>query len=204
MTYRSEKDKMLAGEPFNPFDKALMQERHWSAQAQHCFNGKTNPSNFLSSTSVDHFFRQILNASRNRGEGKQIETHMGDNCHIATPFACDYGYHLSMGENVVIGADCHLHDSARISIGRNCKIGVRVTIQTLKTPTDNKSLKGSNGLEVAQEVHIGENVYIGDNCVIEAGVHIGNNTIVRPGSVVSRSLPANCVAHGNPAIILPN
>jgi bifunctional N-acetylglucosamine-1-phosphate-uridyltransferase/glucosamine-1-phosphate-acetyltransferase GlmU-like protein len=97
-----------------------------------------------------------------------------------------------MGENVVIGADCHLHDSARISIGRNCKIGVRVTIQTLKTPTDNKSLKGSNGTEIAQEVHIGENVYIGDNCVIEAGVHIGPNTIVRPGSVVSRVSSQSC------------
>jgi acetyltransferase-like isoleucine patch superfamily enzyme len=193
MTYRSEKDKMLAGEPFNPFDKTLMHERHLSTQAQSIFNSsKANPSNVLSSTTVDHFFKQILNASRHR-EGKQIEIHMGPNCHVATPFACDYGYHLSMGENVVIGADCHLHDSARISIGRNCKIGVRVTIQTLKTPTDNKSLKGSNGTEIAQEVHIGENVYIGDNCVIEAGVHIGPNTIVRPGSVVSRvsSQPCN-------------
>ncbi|CAN9288112.1 unnamed protein product [Alternaria alternata] len=119
MTYRSEKDKMLAGEPFNPFDKTLMHERHLSTQAQSIFNSsKANPSNVLSSTTVDHFFKQILNASRHR-EGKQIEIHMGPNCHVATPFACDYGYHLSMGENVVIGADCHLHDSARISIGRN-------------------------------------------------------------------------------------
>ncbi|KAI4666110.1 uncharacterized protein J4E78_003577 [Alternaria triticimaculans] len=157
--YRSEKDKMLAGEPFNPFDKALMQERHLSAQAQSYFNGKVNPSNVLSSHTVDHFFKQILNAGKRGEEGRRIETHMAETCHVAAPFACDYGYHLSLGENVVIGADCRFHDSARIAIGRNCKIGVRVTIQTLKTPTDTKSPKGSNGgTEVAQEVLIGENV----------------------------------------------
>jgi acetyltransferase-like isoleucine patch superfamily enzyme len=56
----------------------------------------------------------------------------------------------------------------------------------LKTPTDVKSLKGSNGTEVARDVHIGENVYIGDSVVIEAGVRIGNNAIIRAGSVVVR------------------
>jgi len=182
--YRSEKDKMLAGEPFNPFDKVLMKERHLSALAQSYFNGNINPSNVLSSQTVDHLFKQILNAGKRGDEARRIETHMGDNCHVAAPFACDYGYHLSFGENIVIGADCRFHDSARIAIGRNCKIGARVTIQTLKTPTDTKSLKGSNGTEVAQEVLIGENVYIGDNCIIAAGVQIGPNTIVRPGSVV--------------------
>ncbi|KAI4714518.1 hypothetical protein J4E89_000198 [Alternaria sp. Ai002NY15] len=198
--YRSEKDKMLAGEPFNPFDKALMQERHLSAQAQSYFNGKVNPSNVLSSHTVDHFFKQILNAGKRGEEGRRIETHMAETCHVAAPFACDYGYHLSLGENVVIGADCRFHDSARIAIGRNCKIGVRVTIQTLKTPTDTKSPKGSNGgTEVAQEVLIGENVYIGDHCMIAAGVQIGPNTIVRPGSVVLSSFPANCIVQGNPA-----
>ncbi|KAH6875339.1 maltose O-acetyltransferase [Alternaria rosae] len=198
-TYRSEKDKMLAGEPFNPFDKVLMQERHWSAQAQFRFNTNVNPSNVLSSGTVDYFFTEILVAGRKSGEVRRIDSHMGKNCHVATPFACDYGYHLSLGENIVIGADCRFHDSARIAIGRNCKIGVRVTIQTLKTPTDTKSLKGSNGTEVAQEVLIGENVYIGDNCMIAAGVQIGPNTIVRPGSVVLSSFPANCVVQGNPA-----
>ena len=184
--YRSEKDKMLAGEPFNPFDKTLMQERRWSAQAQFIFNTNANPCNVLASETVGNYFKDILNAGKKGDAARRIETHMGKNCHVATPFACDYGYHLSMGENVVIGADCHFHDSARIAIGRNCKIGVRVTIQTLKTPTDCKSLKGSNGTEIASEVFIGENVYIGDNCLIEAGVQIGPNTIVKPGSVVSK------------------
>ena len=109
--------------------------------------------------------------------------------HVAAPFLCDYGYNLSIAENVVIGSNCELHDSARIAIGMNTRIGNRVTITTMKTPTDIKALKGSNGTEIAQEVFIGKNVYIGDGCIIEAGVRIGDNAIVRAGSVVVRVSP---------------
>ncbi|KAI8930591.1 hypothetical protein NX059_012201 [Plenodomus lindquistii] len=125
--------------------------------------------------------------------------HLGDNVYVAAPFYCDYGYNLSIAENVVIGANCELHDSGRIAIGMNTKIGNRVIITTLKTPTDINALKGSNGTEIAQEVFIGTNVFIGDGCIIEAGVRIGDNAIVRAGSVVLRDLPCNGVVHGNPA-----
>ncbi|KAF1834955.1 hypothetical protein BDW02DRAFT_579146 [Decorospora gaudefroyi] len=204
--HKSEKDKMLAGEPFRPFDRGLMDERRNCAGAVNQFNSTANASNQLVDQTRGYHFKTILAARWVRPpEGADpIISHLGNDVNVAAPFFCDYGYHLNIGDNVVIGSDCHLHDSARICIGRNTKIGVRVTIQTLKTPTDNKSLKGYKGTEVAQEVYIGENVYIGDGCVIEAGVRIGENTIVRPGSVVSRNLPSNCAAHGNPAIILPN
>lgn len=130
---------------------------------------------------------------------RHVGGHLGGNVHVTTPFYCEYGYNLSIADNVVIGSDCHFLDSARICIGRNTRIGTRVTISTLKNPTDIKSLKGSNGTEIAQEVWIGENVYIGDNCTIEAGVKIGDGAIVRSGSVVVRDLPRECIAHGNPA-----
>jgi len=177
---------MLAGEPFLPFDRALIDERHNCTTAQHQFNATVNGFNQLAKQTRDNLFKSIVKANWVRKDGPHIVSHLGHNVNVVAPFSCDYGYHLNIGDDVVIGSDCHLHDSARICIGRNTKIGVRVTIQTLKTPTDNKSLKGSRGTEIAQEVHIGENVYIGDNCVIEAGVRIGENTIVRPGSVVSR------------------
>ncbi|EFQ96335.1 hypothetical protein PTT_01690 [Pyrenophora teres f. teres 0-1] len=202
--YKSEKDKMLAGEPFHPFDRRLVDERHNCVIAQHVYNDVPNGLNQFAKGTRELLFKSIVKATWARKDGLDIVSHLGSNVNVAAPFHCDYGYHLNIGDDVVIGSDCHLHDSARICIGRNTKIGVRVTIQTLKTPTDNKSLKGSKGTEIAQEVYIGENVYIGDNCVIEAGVRIGENTIVRPGSVVSRDLPSNCVAHGNPAFIQPN
>ncbi|KAF2844159.1 hypothetical protein T440DRAFT_523715 [Plenodomus tracheiphilus IPT5] len=128
-----------------------------------------------------------------------IVGHLGGNVYVATPFYCDYGYNLSIAENVIIGANCEFHDSARIVIGANTRLGNRIIIITMKTPTDNRALKGSNGTEIAQEFFIGKNVYIGDGCIIEAGVRIGDNAIVRAGSVVVRNLPRDCVAYGNPA-----
>jgi acetyltransferase-like isoleucine patch superfamily enzyme len=214
---------MLAGLPFRPFDQDLLGERRKCTQVTYYFNNMANAQNELSEKVRRGHFSAIVAA---RWLPDHVERpaifpgHFGEGSHVATPFYCDYGYHLSIGPDVVIESDCHFHDSARIHIGRNTKIGASVTIQTLKTPTDKLSLKGGNGTEVAQEVSIGQNVYIGDRCVIEAGVKIGDNTIVRPGSVVSRvstlisdssslsnlsqDIPNNCVAQGNPAIILPN
>jgi acetyltransferase-like isoleucine patch superfamily enzyme len=100
------------------------------------------------------------------------------------PFFCDYGYNIPIGDNSIIGPDCQLLNSGRIAVGRNTKIGARVTISTLRVPTDKRSLKGSEGIETAREVYIGENVYIGDGCIIEAGVRVGNNATVRAESVV--------------------
>lgn len=197
---------MLAGLPFVPFDRVLLNERRQCAGAVFLFNNTANASNVIGEDTRRGQFKSIVAARwiSVHDERPNLPGHFGENSQVATPFHCDYGYHLSIGEDVVIDSDCHFRDSARIAIGRNTKIGARVTIQTLKTPTDKSSLKGVKSTEVAQEVYIGENVYIGDSCVIEAGVRIGNNTIVRPGSVVSRTLPDNCVAHGNPAVILPS
>jgi acetyltransferase-like isoleucine patch superfamily enzyme len=103
---------------------------------------------------------------------------------VSVPFYCDYGYNLSVGDNVIIGPGCQLLDSGRIAIGRNTKIGARVTISTLEEPTVTRLPKGSRGIETAREVYVGENVHIGDGCIIEASVCIGNNAIVRAGSVV--------------------
>jgi acetyltransferase-like isoleucine patch superfamily enzyme len=102
----------------------------------------------------------------------------GSNISVATPFYCDYGYNISLGNNVVIRLHAQLLDSARIAIGLNTRIGARVIILTLKTPTDLKALKGKNGTEVAQQVLIGENVYISDGVIIEAGVRISNNAVI--------------------------
>jgi acetyltransferase-like isoleucine patch superfamily enzyme len=75
-------------------------------------------------------------------------------------------------------------DSGRIVIGNNTKIGARVTISSLKEPTDTRPTEGSERTETACEVSIGENVYNGDGCIIKAGARIGDNAILRAGSVV--------------------
>jgi acetyltransferase-like isoleucine patch superfamily enzyme len=187
-----EKEKMLDGEPFLPSDELLMNERDHCSGALFSFNSITNPHVTISQRERDRNFRRILLAHwvpspRHMDRRLAVHTggHVGENVNVATPFHCDYGYNLFVADNVTIGAYCQLHDSARIAIGGNTTIGNGVKIQTLKTPTDTKSLKGSNGTEIAVEVHIGGNVYIGDNVIIEAGVNIGHNAIIRSGSVVS-------------------
>jgi acetyltransferase-like isoleucine patch superfamily enzyme len=103
---------------------------------------------------------------------------------VSAPFHCDYGYNLSIGDNAVIGSDCQMLDSGRIVIGSNTKIGARVTISTLKEPTDTRPIEGSERTETAREVSIGENVHIGDGCIIKAGARIGDNAVLRAVSVV--------------------
>jgi len=209
---------MLAGLPFLPFDRQLVDERTQCTGAVYQFNSTASAAVSIAKDERGRCFKTIVAARwiPPRTTERPIGAHLGGNVHVAAPFHCDYGYNLSIADNVVIGSNCQLLDSARICIGRNTKIGARVTISTMKTPTDTKSLKGSNGTEIAQEVWIGENVYIGDGCIIEAGVKIGDGAIVRAGSVVVRvsakddvgvydvtnkyqDLPRDCVAHGNPA-----
>ncbi|KAF2849016.1 maltose O-acetyltransferas-like protein [Plenodomus tracheiphilus IPT5] len=200
--HKSEKEKMLAGLPFLPHDRELVNERTHCAGAVYQFNSTANAAVSIAKDERARCFKTIVAARWIPPHTTEhpIVGHLGGNVHVVAPFSCDYGYNLSIAENVTIGTNCELHDSARIAIGMNTRIGNRVLITTIKLPTDIKALKGSNGTEIAQEVFIGKNVYIGDGCIIEAGVRIGDNTIVRAGSVVVQDLPRDCIAHGNPAL----
>jgi acetyltransferase-like isoleucine patch superfamily enzyme len=146
-------------------------------------------------------FKKIVEARwiQPRNEESPVSSHLGAGVRVATPFHCDYGYNLSIDDNVIIGPNCHLLDSAKITIGKDTKIGARVIITTLEPPKDPKTLKGACGTEVAKEIYIGANVYIGDGCIVEAGVRIGNGVIIGSGSVVVHNIPLGYVARGNPA-----
>ena len=173
---------MLSGEPFLPNTAQLVDEREFSLQASFRFNTAAQKD----SHERAWLFGRILAAEwvYPRAGERHVTGHLGYGIDLSAPFHCDYGYNLSIGDKVVIGPGCQLLDSGRIAIGRNTKIDARVTISTLEEPTDTRSLEGSEHAETAREVLIGENVYIGDGCIIEAGVRVGNNAIVRSGSVV--------------------
>ncbi|CAI6338728.1 unnamed protein product [Periconia digitata] len=203
-SHKSEKEKMLNGEPFMPFAPQLVEERDKCKSAVYRFNNTDNPQKEIARETRDNIFRAILAARWTipySEPGKPPPCgHLGrEGVYIDSPFMCEYGYNLSIGDNVDIGTSCKFLDSGRISIGRNSSIGANVTIDTQRTPGDCKVIKGSRRTAIAAEVHIGENVHIGSNCTILAGVRIGAGAIVHPGSVVVRDIPQNCVARGNPA-----
>jgi len=196
---------MLNGEPFLPYDEQLVEERAHCTGAVYGFNNIASPSVHISKGDRERIFKRIVQAGwiPPHSADRRVNGHYGGNVSVAMPFHCDYGYNLSLGDNVCIGPHCQFLDSARIAIGRNTKIGARVTISTIKTPTDPKQLKGTTGTEIAKEVYIGENVYIGDGVIIEAGVKIGHNAIIRSGSVVAGDIAPDVVATGNPAFGQP-
>ena len=173
---------MLLGQPFLPNTKLLVDERDLCSQASFCFNTAVQEG----SGERAKLFRQIVAAKwiYPRAGKPQVTGHLGHGIDVSAPFHCDYGYNLSIGDNAVIGPDCQLLDSGRIVIGRDTTIGARVIISTLKQPTEARPLERSERTEAAREVCIGENVYIGVGCIIKGGVRIGDNAIVRAGSVV--------------------
>lgn len=178
---------MLSGEPFMPYHQHLTWEREECRKAVYRLNYTANEKVQIT---ADERFRhfQALAAARwippSRGPEPQLAGHIGQEVFLDTPFHCDYGYNLVIHDLVTIGPGCKFLDSGKVTIGRNTHVGANVTIDTQKVPTDSKSVKGSRGLTVAAEVHIGENVYIGANATILAGVKIGTGAIIYPGSVV--------------------
>ena len=125
---------------------------------------------------------------------------MGEEVSIETPFFCDYGYNIEIGSHVFINMDCIFLDEAKVTLGDYVFIGPKCGFYTAQHPLD--SLSRNKGLEYALPITIGNNVWIGAQCCILPGVTIGDNTVIGAGSVVTRSIPANVVAYGNPCRVI--
>lgn len=120
----------------------------------------------------------------------------GKNIVINQPFRCDYGCNISVGENFMANFNLTILDEGRVTIGNNVFIGPNVSIYTACHPID--PVERNKGVEWAEPVTIGNNVWIGGSTTILPGVSIGDNVTIGAGSVVTKDIPANCVAVGNP------
>ena len=125
---------------------------------------------------------------------------------IETPFFCDYGLNISIGQNTFVNTNCMFLDNNKISIGDNGLIAPYVQIYTGIHPLKASERiigNGSNSryLTAAKPVVIGNNVWIGGNSVIFPGVTIGNNVTIGAGSIVAKDIPDNVLAYGNPCEI---
>lgn len=123
-----------------------------------------------------------------------------DGAFVNPPFYCDYGSHIEVGKNFFANYNCMIIDVAKVKIGDNCQMAPNVAIYTAGHPVHPASR--NTAYEYGIEVTIGDNVWIGGNTVIVPGVHIGSNTVIGAGSVVTKDIPDWVVAAGNPCRVI--
>ncbi|MDF2565221.1 MAG: maltose acetyltransferase [Massilibacillus sp.] len=179
----TEKEKMLNGKPYFPFGEELARER---------INAKELVFNFNNLRPNESAKRSII--------VKKLFGKVESTFTIEAPFHCDYGYNISIGENFYCNYNCTILDCARVTIGNNVFFAPNVSIFTAGHPVYHE-LRNTN-IEYALPITIGDNVWIGGNVVINPGVTIGENTVIGSGSVVTKSIPANVVAAGNPCKVI--
>ena len=120
--------------------------------------------------------------------------------YFVPPFHCEYGSHIEIGEGFYANTGCVMLDVGRITIGDNVLFGPNVSLYTAGHPIHPESRK--SGYEYGIPIKIGDNVWIGGSCVILPGVTIGNNVVIGAGSVVTKDIPDNVCAAGNPCRVI--
>lgn len=185
---RSEKEKMLAGEIYDCGDPELLNRWHEAKRLQKLYHD-TDTRNAEARSAI---LEQLLGAC-------------GEDSFVAGPIFVDYGENIYLGHNVEINMNCTLLDSNHITIGDYTGIGPGVHIYTVYHPTipSERMPQGSSfWMSKTAPVTIGRNVWIGGGSIILPGVSIGDGATIGAGSVVTRDIPANCVAVGNPCKVI--
>lgn len=178
----NEKEKMLNGELYNAEVDYLKQDR---------INCKLLCQKY---NNLPYDDKQRANLI------KEILGKFGKNFLIEQPFVCDYGYNIEIGENFYSNHNLTILDCAKVKFGKNVFIGPNCGFYTAEHPLD-ANIR-TQGLEYAKPITVGDNVWIGGSVTILGGVTIGNNTVIGAGSVVTKNLPDNVVAVGNPCKII--
>ena len=132
---------------------------------------------------------------------KEVFAECGENCYIELPFYANWGgHHVHFGSNIYANFGLTLVDDGEIFVGDRVLFGPHVTVATANHPI-NPELR-SKSYQYNKDVHIGNNVWIGANTVIVPGVTIGENCVIGAGSVVTKDIPPNTVAVGNPCRVM--
>ncbi len=190
----TEKEKMLASQLYNSRDPELIEMYHNARRLLRMFNTAESHDADAKTAALTELFGKL-----------------GKNVWIEAPFFCDYGENIVIGDNTFINFNAIFLDCNRISIGKNGLIGPNVQIYTAHHP-----LKASDRIKqnwdetdgtaiyhtAAAPVTIGDNVWIGGSCIVFPGVSIGDNTTIGAGSIVTKNIPANVLAFGNPCKVV--
>lgn len=182
-TFTGQKAKMLAGELYMASDPELRAD------------------NLRAQTLLARFNATAADAGdERRSLLTELFEHFGENSLLMPALRCDYGYNISIGRGTFINYDCIFLDCNRITIGDEVQIAPGVHIYTATHPIDATTRR--SGAEYALPVSIGDGVWLGGGTIVCPGITIAQNTVVGAGSVVTRDLPANVVAAGNPCRVI--
>lgn len=180
---KTEKEKMLAGELYDALDPQLAEDRLRT-----------------------RLLLKVLNDSREDETAERLRIlkdlipKAGEGLWLQPPFYCDYGYNMLIGDKVFFNFNCVVLDVAEVVIGSRSLFGPNVQIYTATHPMDHNVR--ASGLENAKPIRIGEDVWIGGSAVICPGVTIGDRSVIGAGSVVTKDIPADVFAAGNPCRII--
>ncbi len=180
---RTEKEKMLAGELYQAFGEELSLERSKARKLVHQFNS-LDPE--LGAERCD-IIRELFGS-------------VGDDFYLEQPFRCDYGYNITWGSRSFANFNLTILDVNTVKIGNDVLIGPNVNIFTAGHPLDLETRKA--GWEFGHSIEIGDGCWIGGGVTINPGVRIGKNVVIGAGSVVTKDIPDNVVAVGNPCRVI--
>ena len=185
MNTLTEKEKMLAGQWYDPNgDEALIEERAFVKDLCLEFN-QTRMQEMIRRRKI---LRQIL---------PNVDI---DAVEILSPFMVDYGYNIFLGAGTFLNHNCYLMDCATIRLGKKVFVGPNCGFYTAIHPLD--SVKRAEGLERAEPIEIGDDVWLGGDITILPGVKIGHGSVIGAKSLVTKDIPENVLAFGNPCRVV--
>ena len=177
------KDRMLANLPYKAWMDGLPEEHLANMKLIYEYNNLPPDEK----EKKDQLIRRILGKTNGW-------------INIEQPFHCDYGYNIEVGENFFANYNLVILDVAKVRIGDNVQMGPNVAIYTAGHPVHPDSR--NSGYEYGIDITIGDNVWIGGNTCIMPGVTIGRNAVIGAGSVVTKDIPENAIAAGNPCRVI--
>ena len=180
----TEYEKMLEGKIYDPLDPEIQKE-------QFPFQDKLWEFNQLKPSDLE----------QKESYMKEVFAECGEGCYIELPFHANWGgHHVHFGSGIYVNSNMTMVDDAHIYVGDKVMFGPNVSVITALHPIE-PELR-ARGLQYNRDVHIGDNVWIGTGVIILPGVHIGKNSVVGAGSVVTKDVPDNVVAFGNPCRVI--
>ena len=180
---KSEFDKMIAGQWYNAMDYSMLKLRQEN-------NKKTEAYSRITINTLSYKDRMA----------KAIVKEFGENANIIPPFTCDYGCNVKVGNNTVINHSGVFLDTNEINIGKHALIGPKSGLYGAIHPFDVEAR--NEGIEKAKTINIGDGAWLGGKVTVVPGVSIGKHSVIGAGSVVTKDIPDDVVAVGNPCRVI--